>query len=169
MRRKHRTFRLLQLETFERPPRSCPTLFSCAACSNPDLSVSSVIHSLNLKRVTANNTTFLEWTTDFSNDATAEVIQDSKFKKLDVRAPKTTCKATVAFVVHGISHLLCVLDGRLSLILLPLWACKSNANVLPFTLQAKRKQRVQHANAMGKQVGHDDEIRCDNRHSVNNQ
>ena len=34
-----------------------------------------------LKRVSHDNSTFIEWVSDFSNDATQEVIQDSKFKK----------------------------------------------------------------------------------------
>ncbi len=34
-----------------------------------------------LKRVSHDNSTFVEWVSDFSNDATQEVIQDSKFKK----------------------------------------------------------------------------------------
>lgn len=34
--------------------------------------------------VTFTNQTFVRWTTDFSNDADAQIIQDQKYKKLDV-------------------------------------------------------------------------------------
>jgi hypothetical protein len=36
-----------------------------------------------LKRVTSDNSTYMEWLSDFSSDATLEVTQDSKFKKLE--------------------------------------------------------------------------------------
>lgn len=49
--------------------------------SEPAALVASVVHSIALRRVTSNNSTFVEWTSDFSNDATSEVIQDSSFKK----------------------------------------------------------------------------------------
>ena len=49
--------------------------------SEPAVSVSSALHTIRLHRVTADNTTFLEWLRDFSTDATAEVVQDSKYKK----------------------------------------------------------------------------------------
>jgi hypothetical protein len=55
----------------------------------PALPVSSVLHTFSLKKVTAANQTFIEWSTDFSNDAGAEVILDSKFKKLDVSTMHT--------------------------------------------------------------------------------
>jgi hypothetical protein len=34
-----------------------------------------------LRHVTYDNSTFIEWISDYSNDATQEVIQDSKYKK----------------------------------------------------------------------------------------
>lgn len=49
--------------------------------SNPPVTVTSAIYTLALKRVTHDNTTFIEWYSDFSNDATQEVLQDSKYKK----------------------------------------------------------------------------------------
>lgn len=49
----------------------------------PASSVTSVVHSISCKRVSADNTTFVEWVTDFSNDATAEVVSDSSFKRLE--------------------------------------------------------------------------------------
>mmetsp|Transcript_2333 Transcript_2333/g.7092 ORF Transcript_2333/g.7092 Transcript_2333/m.7092 type:complete len:118 (+) Transcript_2333:167-520(+) len=51
--------------------------------SDEALPVSSTIHTIRVRRITASNETFVEWSTDFSSDASAEVIQDSKFKKLE--------------------------------------------------------------------------------------
>ena len=45
--------------------------------------VTSVIHTISLRRITASNATFVEWITDFSNDATVEIVSDSSFKRLD--------------------------------------------------------------------------------------
>ena len=42
-----------------------------------------VINCISLWRVTKDNTTFIKWTSDFSNDADANVIQDNKYKKLE--------------------------------------------------------------------------------------
>jgi hypothetical protein len=52
----------------------------------PASRVTSMVHSISLRKVTANNATYMEWSTDFSNDATSEVVQDSSFKKLDALA-----------------------------------------------------------------------------------
>jgi hypothetical protein len=49
--------------------------------SQPAISVMSAVHTIALKRISHDNTTFIEWYSDFSNDATQEVLQDSKFKK----------------------------------------------------------------------------------------
>lgn len=54
--------------------------------SSSPLPFSSAIHTLSVTRVTSSNTTFLEWVTDFSNDATAEVLADSSFKRLEALA-----------------------------------------------------------------------------------
>ena len=43
----------------------------------------SAVHTISLKRVTSDNSTYMEWLSDFSSDATLEVTQDSKFKKLE--------------------------------------------------------------------------------------
>jgi len=51
--------------------------------AEPKSTVSSIHHSIKLFRVTDDNTTYLRWETDFSNDADANVIQDAKFKKVD--------------------------------------------------------------------------------------
>ena len=42
-----------------------------------------MVHTISLRKVTSNNSTFIEWITDFSNDATSEVVQDSAFKKVE--------------------------------------------------------------------------------------
>jgi hypothetical protein len=36
-----------------------------------------------LSKVTLSNETFIQWVSDFSNDATAEVMTDSSYKRLD--------------------------------------------------------------------------------------
>lgn len=51
--------------------------------AEPKPTVSSIQHSIKLFRVTDDNSTYIRWETDFSNDADANVIQDSKFKKVD--------------------------------------------------------------------------------------
>jgi hypothetical protein len=54
--------------------------------SEPANRVSSVIHTISLKKVTAGGATFVEWVSDFSSDATAEVIMDSSFKRREAFA-----------------------------------------------------------------------------------
>lgn len=54
--------------------------------SEPASAASSIVHTIALKKVSTDNTTFMEWSTDFSNDATSAVVQDSSFKKLDAFA-----------------------------------------------------------------------------------
>ncbi|KAI3647778.1 hypothetical protein MP228_007999 [Amoeboaphelidium protococcarum] len=49
--------------------------------SEPAVQVSSAIHTIRLRRVTADDSTFVEWVSDYSSDASQEVIQDSKYKK----------------------------------------------------------------------------------------
>jgi len=51
--------------------------------SEPAISVLSVIHTVRLRRVTETNKTFIEWTTDFSKDASNEVIEDARYKQKD--------------------------------------------------------------------------------------
>merc|ERR1711959_600158 len=53
--------------------------------SEPAVSYSSQLNKIRLQRITTSDTpqTFVEWTSDFSNDADAQVIQDSRFKKQD--------------------------------------------------------------------------------------
>ena len=49
--------------------------------AEPAMEVSSLEGDITLWRVTTDDTTFIRWSTDYSNDADAEIIQDSKFKK----------------------------------------------------------------------------------------
>ena len=49
--------------------------------SVPDALVTSVVHSISLKKVTADDSVYIEWKTDFSSDITREVIVDSSFKR----------------------------------------------------------------------------------------
>jgi hypothetical protein len=56
--------------------------FEVIQASTP-LPFSSAIHTISATRVTASDTTFVQWVTDFSNDATAAVIADSAYKKLE--------------------------------------------------------------------------------------
>mmetsp|Transcript_4017 Transcript_4017/g.9462 ORF Transcript_4017/g.9462 Transcript_4017/m.9462 type:complete len:187 (+) Transcript_4017:41-601(+) len=51
--------------------------------SQPAVKYSSALHTIQLKRVSMGNNTFMTWTTDFSKDAGQDVLQDSKYKKLE--------------------------------------------------------------------------------------
>jgi len=51
--------------------------------SVPAVRYLSAIHTIRLRRVTSVGHTFVEFTSDYSKDADAAVILDSKFKKLD--------------------------------------------------------------------------------------
>ena len=63
--------------------------------SEPAASVSSMIHTISLKSVSTNpNTTYVEWVTDFSNDATAETVMDSSFKRQDAFADLAAAAST---------------------------------------------------------------------------
>lgn len=51
--------------------------------AEPKSSVTSVQNTIRLLRITDDNSTYLRWETDFSNDADANVVEDNRFKKLD--------------------------------------------------------------------------------------
>jgi len=51
--------------------------------STPAVEVMSVAHTLRLRRVTTTSQTFIEWTSDFSKDASHNVIEDARFKQRD--------------------------------------------------------------------------------------
>ena len=52
--------------------------------AEPAAKVSSVETEIQLSPCTFDETTFVSWTTDFSNDCDANTIQDSKYKKHDM-------------------------------------------------------------------------------------
>jgi len=55
--------------------------------SEPAVTYSSAVHTIRLRRVTVSKQTVVELVSDYSSDASLEVIQDSKYKKLEfVRA-----------------------------------------------------------------------------------
>jgi len=51
--------------------------------SEPAAPTFSCVHTIQCHRVTTSNSCFISWSTDFSSDCTAEVIEDSKWKKTD--------------------------------------------------------------------------------------
>ncbi len=51
--------------------------------TEPSHQVTSIQGQVKLARVTDDNSTFLQWITDFSNDADAVVISDQRYKKLE--------------------------------------------------------------------------------------
>lgn len=51
--------------------------------SEPAAPTFSAVHTIQCHRITTTNTCFVSWTTDFSNDCTVAVLEDSKWKKAD--------------------------------------------------------------------------------------
>mmetsp|Transcript_91383 Transcript_91383/g.143464 ORF Transcript_91383/g.143464 Transcript_91383/m.143464 type:complete len:142 (+) Transcript_91383:83-508(+) len=51
--------------------------------SEPAAPTFSTIHSITCESVTTTGQCFIKWSTDFSNDVTSAVIEDSKWKKDD--------------------------------------------------------------------------------------
>ena len=51
--------------------------------TEPAHQVTSIQGQITLKPITDENTTFVQWVTDFSNDADVNVIEDQKYKKLE--------------------------------------------------------------------------------------
>merc|ERR1719336_498015 len=51
--------------------------------SEPAAPTFSAVHTIQCHRVTTTNACFMSWSTDFSNDCTVAVIEDSKWKKSD--------------------------------------------------------------------------------------
>ncbi|CDW86557.1 UNKNOWN [Stylonychia lemnae] len=51
--------------------------------TEPSHSVTSILGQILLKSVSDEGHTFVEWITDFSNDADATVVTDQKYKKLE--------------------------------------------------------------------------------------
>ena len=62
--------------------------------TDPAISVTSVSAEFNLFEVTDDDTTYLKWTTTYSNDVDAQIISDQKYKKCDFfNAWKNSLKA----------------------------------------------------------------------------
>jgi len=61
--------------------------------TEPAHQVTSIQGQIHLRPVTDDNSTYVQWTTDFSNDADATVIFDQKYKKREFFAEM---KATLA-------------------------------------------------------------------------
>lgn len=51
--------------------------------ATPNISFTSMMVSVKLFEVTENNSTYISWETDYSNDVNAHIVQDGKYKKLD--------------------------------------------------------------------------------------
>ncbi len=51
--------------------------------TDPAINVTSIQGEIKLRPVTDADQTFLEWTTEYSNDVDLQVIEDQKFKKRD--------------------------------------------------------------------------------------
>lgn len=51
--------------------------------ADPAASVSGFVNTIRVFKETLSNKTFLTWETDFANDANANVIMDTKYKKLE--------------------------------------------------------------------------------------
>lgn len=51
--------------------------------TEPAINVTSIQGEIKLRPVTDADQTFLEWTTEYSNDVDLQVIEDQKFKKRD--------------------------------------------------------------------------------------
>ncbi|KAJ1817734.1 hypothetical protein IWW57_000444 [Coemansia sp. S610] len=54
--------------------------------SKPSVDFLSAQHTIQVTRVTANNTSFVQWISDYSADGSEAVVMDSKYKKLDALA-----------------------------------------------------------------------------------
>ena len=51
--------------------------------AEPNVTFSSRVITIRLYRVSEDNTTFIQLSTEFSNDVDSHIIQDTKFKKLE--------------------------------------------------------------------------------------
>ena len=69
---------LIQITQISQISRSIS--YSMISSSEP-ISYTSANHEISLRKVTTSNQTFIEWRTDFSNDASLQVVQDSRYKK----------------------------------------------------------------------------------------
>jgi hypothetical protein len=71
------TFRIIEISENHRS-------FSYELVSaSPETSFSSMQNHVKLCKITYDNTTYVEWSTDFSNDVDSHVVQDNGFKKTE--------------------------------------------------------------------------------------
>ncbi|KAI8323456.1 Bet v1-like protein [Martensiomyces pterosporus] len=54
--------------------------------SEPAVPVLSAQHTIHVLRVSADDTAFVQWSSDFSSDGSSAAVQDSKYKKLEALA-----------------------------------------------------------------------------------
>ncbi|KAI7820906.1 hypothetical protein BX661DRAFT_188773 [Kickxella alabastrina] len=54
--------------------------------SEPAMRVLSATHRIRAFPVSADNTTFVQWTSEFASEGASETVQDSKYKKLEALA-----------------------------------------------------------------------------------
>lgn len=71
------TFNILEISDYRR--RVVYDLIS----AEPETSMSACTNIITVHKETLNNRCFVVWETEFSNDATANVIADNKYKKID--------------------------------------------------------------------------------------
>lgn len=53
---------------------------------DPASSYTSALHTITCRRISTSNQCFVQWETDFSNDATADIVLDSSYKKKEAFA-----------------------------------------------------------------------------------
>ncbi|KAF9187923.1 hypothetical protein BGZ51_000943 [Haplosporangium sp. Z 767] len=68
--------------------------------AQPPVDFMSALHTISLRKVTANNTTFVEWSAEFSSDAQLAVIEDSRYKRLEglEDLAKAVAKQTTGYI-----------------------------------------------------------------------
>ncbi|KAF8983235.1 Sister chromatid cohesion protein DCC1 [Entomortierella lignicola] len=85
--------------------------------AQPPVEFMSALHTITLHKVTANNTTFVEWSAEFSSDAQLAVIEDSRYKRQE--GLEDLAKAVAKnFQVRGLESdtaVLCTSDKTFSL------------------------------------------------------
>ncbi len=71
------TFRIVEISESKR------SLAYELMTAEPEITFSSLQNTIRLYKVTADNSTFVQWESDYSNDVNTHVLQDGKYKKLD--------------------------------------------------------------------------------------
>jgi len=62
------------------------------SAADPPISISSIQGEFSLMEITDDKKTFLQWTTEYSNDVDAQIIEDQKYKKKEFF---TACKVNI--------------------------------------------------------------------------